>query len=595
MREYLSFIFGLLSLVNFFGQTPISDTLNVNNIGARFFSNGLFSEFELGPGSGQYTLYGGNIWMGGLPPSGPTKTAAALYNNSDFYNGPIAINGASGNQPGYDNVWKITQQEIDDFVAWYLCFIDPFCTPSPSYVVPSVITNWPAHGDVSQGQSYYLAPFVDVNQNGVYEPNFGEYPYIKGDMAIFTIFNDNGIHYGSGGTPIGVEIRALHYAFANDPDGLGRDSIFQNTIFSEYSLYNYSDTTLTDFYVGIWTDMDIGCYDNDYAGCDVSRGLGYTYNGTPSDDVTNAPCTGPFGANPPAQGVTFLKGLKADNDGADNPLTTDIPTSLSQDGIPYDGLGCNYGDGVVDNEYKGLSNFIYYDPTLPSNSYGSPTAYDAFYNNLNGIWRDGANMAYGGLGHPSSPGSSSVNANYAYPADSDPYYWSTSGVSAIPTNWSEVTNGNSPGDRRILSSMGPITFQAGNHYEFAVAHLTGRDTSGVSTGLDILFNNTDVVRDYYGCETNIFNSPYSYFTVGIDEIAKTPEIKLYPNPTKAIIYFSALRPIQQATVYTITGKLVYRSTGSNITSIDLSEFKDGVYLVELIIDDSRVIQKVIKE
>ncbi|GIR59734.1 MAG: hypothetical protein CM15mP65_23150 [Crocinitomicaceae bacterium] len=57
-----------------------------------------------------------------------------------------------------------------------------------------------------------------------------------------------------------------------------------------------------------------------------------------------------FGNFPPAQGICVLRGLKKENDGQDNPLTNDVNLAIAQDGIPYDGLGCGYGDGIVDNE-----------------------------------------------------------------------------------------------------------------------------------------------------------------------------------------------------------------------------------------------------
>ena len=33
----------------------------------------------------------------------------------------------------------------------------------PGYSIPNLYYDYPAHGDVSLGQSYYLAPFKDVD------------------------------------------------------------------------------------------------------------------------------------------------------------------------------------------------------------------------------------------------------------------------------------------------------------------------------------------------------------------------------------------------------------------------------------------------
>ena len=36
--------------------------------------------------------------------------------------------------------------------------------------------------------------------------------------------------------------------------------------------------------------------------------------------------------------------------GVDNPLTTDVSSARNLGGIPYQGLGIGYGDGIIDNE-----------------------------------------------------------------------------------------------------------------------------------------------------------------------------------------------------------------------------------------------------
>lgn len=446
MKSLFTLILTVLTTFTLCGQSLMLDSLNINNINVIFYSTGLFTDYEINPGSNQHTIYAGNIWMGGEDINNQIKLAAETYAAGDFFYGPSAIGVSSGNQNNYNYVWKITRQEIEEFRDWYLCNNTPGCVPDPNYTIPNIILNWPANGDISMGYDLDLAPYYDFNGDGIYIPTDGDYPCIKGDMAIFTIFNDVGIHTTTGGDQIGAQIRAMHYAFNSDPSNSGNDSIFQNTIFSEYSVSNQGTQTLYDFRIGIWEDGDIGCPDNDYAGCDISRGLTYTYNGTTVDNPYNDPCSAPFGANPPAQGTVFLRGLKQDSDGLDNPLTTDIPAALSQSGLPYDGLGCNYGDGTADNESRGLDKFIYFDRNLTLAIYGDPSTPSEYYNYLNGIWKDGSGMVYGGTGHISSSGSTSNPSDFAFPGDSDPYFWNTGGVAAAPADWSEATNSNPPGD-----------------------------------------------------------------------------------------------------------------------------------------------------
>ena len=65
---------------------------------------------------------------------------------------------------------------------FYLYELRPFfhsihCLASPSNDVLNRIYSWPAHGDVSQYQDYYLAPYKDVDSDGKYDPMKGDYPW----------------------------------------------------------------------------------------------------------------------------------------------------------------------------------------------------------------------------------------------------------------------------------------------------------------------------------------------------------------------------------------------------------------------------------
>ena len=91
-----------------------------------------------------------------------------------------------------------------------------------------------------------LAPYVDVNFDGVYSPELGEYPNIDGDQAIFWVYNDKGnIHTESGGDAIGVEIQALAFGFQTNDE-------INDMTFYRYKVTNYATTTLDSTYFGQW-------------------------------------------------------------------------------------------------------------------------------------------------------------------------------------------------------------------------------------------------------------------------------------------------------------------------------------------------------
>ncbi|NBP30597.1 MAG: T9SS C-terminal target domain-containing protein, partial [Flavobacteriia bacterium] len=223
---------------------------------------------------------------------------------------------------------------------------------------------------------------------------------------------------------------------------------------------------------------------DDYAGCDVSRGLGYMYNGDLNDE-SNAGKLG-YGANPPAIGCDFFEGPYQDADGVDNPgpyfdnatQTNVVPTvidALANNGIVYKGIGIGYSDGIIDNERFGMRRFTYYTSTS-AYPYNDPGPASEFYNFMEGQWANGSEMYYGGLG--TAPG---VLSDYMFPGTSDPLHWSTGGTdmsAQYPNGWDESTNNNPAGDRRFVQSAGPFTLKPGAVNNITVGIVYGRSTEG---------------------------------------------------------------------------------------------------------------------
>ena len=71
---------------------------------------------------------------------------------------------------------------------------------------------------------------------------------------------------------------------------------------------------------------------------------------------------------------------------------------------------------------------------------------------LRGIWKDNVPMTYGGDGHGGGTGSTTDECNFMFPGTSDDAF---SGQ-----EWTEVTAGNVPADRRFLQSAGAVYFTA---------------------------------------------------------------------------------------------------------------------------------------
>ena len=481
-----------------------STFLDFNNVKAIIHTGGNlwqiagqnFSQYEIPKGSGIMALFTSALWLGGVDVNGQLKIAAVRYRNgNDYWTGPLTETGDAEIIPSecdkYDRHFVISQDEVREFDAWFKAGeLDAANGTSnqkdlfPEYEIPLSIMEWPAHGDPTLDQNYYLAPFYDRNEDGNYNPLDGDYPWydiekeldctndrtvtLYGDKTIWWVMNDKGnIHTETGGDPLGMEIRCQAFAFATN------DAV-NNMTFYNYELVNRSTQTLYNTYFGVFIDGALGGPNDDYVGCDVSRGLGYTYNGD-GFDATDGGYLG-YGSNPPACGIDFFEGPYADNDGIDNPLVADYSQATAANGIPYSGLGIGYGDGVIDNERMGMSRFLYYN-NGSAGAQTDPITGQDYYGYLRGYWKDGTQFVYGGNGHPSSPGAqSSINSNYMFPGESDPIGWGTGG--APQPNWTEQTAGNLPFDRRFAQSSGPFVLQPGSVNNITYGIVWARATSG---------------------------------------------------------------------------------------------------------------------
>jgi len=497
-------------------------TLDFNNASAYIENSGLLwynrslgrASYLIPKDAGTSPIFAGGLWMGGVDATNQLKLAAIRFRSdgNDYWPGPLTTVPGSGNGVDkrdfgpaditsdvcaeWDKFFVITRQEVEQFRAWYQCSQDPSCDAAvdfPGYAIPSSITDWPAHGDVSKFQDYYIAPFYDNDGDGTYDVANGDYPWydieeevdcrtsrqvtLFGDFTIWWIFNDRGnIHTESGGEPIGMEIRGQAFSFATNDE-------INDMTFYNYELINRSTQTLFDTYFGQNVDTDLGCAQDDYVGCDVGRGLGYAYNADATDDNCSNGAV-PYGSNPPAVGIDFFEGPYQDNDGVANPYFVNGSQNFLTEAIPGNGIG--YGDSVVDNERFGMRRFVYYNNSAGGNQ-SDPDNQIEHYNYLRGLWKDGVKFQYGGNAYPAPIGTSTsgVDCDFMFPSDpatgrnTDPEGWGTGGntaVAALP--WSESSVGNAAGDRRFLQSAGPFILEPGALNNITVGVVYGRGTSG---------------------------------------------------------------------------------------------------------------------
>ncbi len=564
-------------------QSSGYNILDMNDVSARFYSTGLigmdrasgapdFFVPKTTSNAGPSPLFAAGMWVGGLSPDNNLHFAGERFEQvgRDFFSGPLGTNASitPATSAQFDQVWKVSQSDVALQMAYFHCLYDPDCdaqTAFPGYTVPASFFAWPAHGDVSLGQAYDLAPYIDFNSDGNYNPESGDAPCIFGDQALYTIYNDRlAPHTESGGLQIGLEIHMMPFVYSSNVQAVNQ------TIFIHYKIINRGTLTLTNTYIGLFNDFDLGCGNDDYLQCDVGRNLVMVLNGDNNDEDCNGHVG--YGPQPPAFGQVILQGPRMDMDGQDNTDT------LSANG--FNGMG--FDDGIVDNERYGLSRFIGFSNASGPTS--DPITAAEHYGYMRGSWKDSTPLTYGGSGYSTSP--TAVPARFEFPGASDPLGVGTNGQVMPP--WTEASAGNPPGDRRGVASMGPFTLQPGQEEEIVVAYVYARAASGgPAASVAALQQRTDSIRAFAQSIPGLFGagSPCAGLVTGITpHAAKDPGLRVYPNPANDRLHLVLPGSTTQGTisVFDSQGALVLKrgAVGSD-NAIDVAPLNPGLYLVRV--------------
>ncbi|MGE0562711.1 MAG: T9SS type A sorting domain-containing protein [Flavobacteriales bacterium] len=567
------------------------ENIDLNNINARVDKNILFGDADeqgvsrfnvpkqiLTTDPFYATIEGANLWIAGKNQNLVYSSSTTLeYNVSQI---PPVIGSLRAGNAGpimdsifyefysdtWDRVWKINASDLQYHVSNYNL---------SGYQAIESIANWPAHGDTTKGQSYYLAPFVDVNFDGIYNPMMGDYPKIKGQQAVYFIRNDER-DQAEIQRPMRSEIHGMVYAY-----NCSEDSAINNTIFLDYKIYNRSNRVYDSVYVGAWVNLDIGNQNDDFFGTDVSRGTFYAYNGDAFDEDANG--VSGYGAYLPAQGVTFLKGVKQTNDGVDNPMTANIPIAITQNGIPYVGLGIGFDDGIIDNEFFGLTSSLL--------SWPHSTTDIQRYFQLQGKTNNGDDYTI-----------NNIPIKYMFPNDSDPLFWNTRGDSINPLAPIDNYASTGPLEIRGIGSTGPFTLMPDSVIEIELAFVFGIDytTPGNNlAGVTVMQERVDSIRSYHtnGFATTVCGGSLIGVKEAIEKVKETNGLSIYPNPFAnqfLVNYQPSLNTIVE--VYNLLGgKILTQQITTHLTLLNLSNQPNGVYFVRVTDGKEVLTRKVVKQ
>ncbi len=152
----------------------------------------------------------------------------------------------------------------------------------------------------------YGAPFIDVNNNRIYEPAIDTPGVKNAEQTLFTCFTDanpnsHNLGEGFGG---GITSPLLCSEIHLTAWGYNQTNL-QDVQFIKWEIINKGPYAWNKLFISIVSDPDLGDATDDYIGCDTLRNLSFCYNSTNYDAT--------YGANPPAFGFRILKGGRNKN------------------------------------------------------------------------------------------------------------------------------------------------------------------------------------------------------------------------------------------------------------------------------------------
>ena len=478
----------------------------VNNVRSRLLtggdlwwdgSNGNYIVPRVPEGSGLEevaAIFAGAVWLGGIDPGNNLKVACQTYGRSsgqtDFWSGPLTDEGQVGVDTcvNWDRFFVVADTNIIKHRrAWEEAVAanggDPSGVELDPGTIPEDVRGWPGlgnpyffdiHGfELPSGNKGFngLAGFWDEGgQIGIYEPQLGDFPIIQirgcdenqfpPTEQTFYCYNDaGGIHTESNGDQIQMEIQVQAFAYTTN------DQINDMT-FQRYRLINRAIEIIDSTYFAMWVDPDLGCFRDDFVGCDTSRSLAFVYN---ADDLDGEATCNDCGA-----GVATY--------------CTEIPA-----------LGVDYFRGPLDEfgEEIGMSSFTYYDNGgyNPIQAMTDPQEAIEYYNYLSGSWRDGTRFTAGGTGY--NPISTEF-INYAFTERPDD-----------ASGWSMCSQNLGLGDRRTIQASGPFLLRPGTINELIIGVVWVPDLTYPCPDLTKLFVADDIAQSLFNNCFELTNGPWA--------------------------------------------------------------------------------------
>ena len=384
-----------------------SGTFDGNQIYADVTNNGLFLDYHISgdsamewpKGTGVHSIFQSALWLGATV-NGETRVSIGDY-TQDMGPGP----------------WGG----------------DPLASVHRIYKIEKAMLASP--GDFADFQEWpvdFGAPWVDVDGDGVYTPLPGgtDHPEFVGDQVLWFVSNDGDPAYklNMGTSPLDVEVQTTMFGF-------DRPDVFGDMVFLKQLVINKGSNDLTEMYMGLWSDPDLGYAGDDFVGCNVPLGVGYVWNDGDDSQYST------LDVGTPAAGYDFFQGPMVDCDAGED---------------------CSVGAKMFGTRHPGkknlsMSSFAFYingDPT-----YTDPSDEIEGYYYMQGLRKDGSV-------YPNAIAGDDYNQKFCFYGDP-----------ALAHSTANPVDGNytPSADRRFLMNVGPFTMAPGDSQEvvFGIFHAAG--------------------------------------------------------------------------------------------------------------------------
>jgi len=411
-------------------------TIEANNIrssttnsGALFWDGDNVS-YSFPKGAETTTIFTGGLWIAGRDQNGNFHSAISEFFNSDFSPGPFGSNSTE-----WDNIWKITKAKVADLRA-------DFEDGVYDRAIPTDFLTYPGAGNPNfnfyGGQATVpddMAPFVDVNNDGIYNIFDGDYPDIKGDEMLWWVMNDE-----DGGAELDAVAFDFQYKCSFYAYNCNANDVLYNSSFLDIDITSFSDNQYTDLYLGTFLDFDIGCFRDDYFGTLPTSNAVYSYN----------------------------------EDGTDG---------SSSCGTPQFSTGEILVQSVVLLN-QNLDHAIYYaNQALTNPDVGAmpPDNAAELHRFLQSTWIDGTPLTVGGTGY----------------GGVDPTNYVFSGNPSNFNDWTMCSEGISPSDRWLIMSTGPHTLDFNETIELDLGLLTHEDVNYPCPNIDPIALEIQTLQSLY--------------------------------------------------------------------------------------------------